>query len=199
MLTYNQTVCGGDKAPGRVTEEKMKKILVVSHCILNNASKVMQDETELADEYRDRDMLMKAVLEKGIQLIQLPCPEFIIYGPKRWGHVKDQFDNRFFREECRRMLGPVMDQLGEYAALPDRFRVLGLVSVEGSPSCGGRLTCRADWGGEPDLQSSGAADREARMTEEAGVFIEEAMKMLGERGLDVPVMTMPEAIAKIMK
>ena len=175
----------------------MKEILVVSHCILNNASKVMQDESGLADEYRERDRLMNAVLEKGIQLIQLPCPEFIIYGPKRWGHVKDQFDNSFFRKECRHMLVPVMDQLKEYAAVPERFRILGIVSVEGSPSCGSRLTCRGEWGGELDLPGSGVTDKGVRMTEEAGVFMDEIVKMLGEYGLDIPVMTMPEAIEGI--
>ena len=175
----------------------MKEILVVSHCILNNASKVLQDESELADEYRDRNELMQAVLEKGIQLIQLPCPEFIIYGPKRWGHVKDQFDNPFFRSECRRMLMPVMDQLREYESVPDRFRITGIVSIEGSPSCGCRLTCRGSWGCDLDYRDSCAADMEVRMTEEAGVFMEELMKMLSEYGLDIPVMTISEATTAI--
>ena len=178
-------------------EEIVKEILIVSHCILNNASKVLQDESELADEYRQRDELIKAALTKGVQLFQLPCPEFIIYGPKRWGHVKDQFDNAFFRGECRRMLTPVMDQLKEYAGVPERFRIIGIVSVEGSPSCGCRLTCRGDWGGELCLWDSCQTDKEVRMTEEAGVFMEEIIKMLDEYGLDIPVMTIPEAAAAV--
>lgn len=44
----------------------MKEILVVSHCILNNASKVLQDESELADEYRERDELMQVVCKQRI-------------------------------------------------------------------------------------------------------------------------------------
>ena len=85
----------------------------------------------------------------------------------------------------------------KYAAVPDRFRILGIVSVEGSPSCGSRLTCRGDWGGELDLRDSGITDKGVRMTEEAGVFMDEIVKMLGEYGLDIPVMTMPEAIEGI--
>ena len=157
----------------------------------------MQDESELADEYRERDELMRAVLEKGVQLIQLPCPEFIIYGPKRWGHVKDQFDNIFFRTECRKMLGPVMDQLKEYAGVPERFRILGIVSVEGSPSCRSRLTCKGKWGGELSLRDSGVTDKDIIMAEEAGVFMEEVVNMLDEYGLDIPVMTISEAAACI--
>ena len=180
-----------------LAEVNMKEILVVSHCILNNASKVMQDESELAEEYRERDALMRAVLDNGIQLMQLPCPECILYGPNRWGHVKDQFDNMYFRRECRSMLRPVMDQLKEYAGIPERFRVLGIVSVEGSPSCGSRLTCRGNWGGELSLMGPGQAEKAVTMSGEPGVFMEELTDMLREYGLDIPVMTMAEAAASI--
>ena len=67
----------------------VKKLLIVSHCILNNASKVEQDEVELAGEYELRSELLNLIVENNIQLIQLPCPEFIMYGSQRWGHVKN--------------------------------------------------------------------------------------------------------------
>ena len=134
----------------------MKHILAVSHCILNTASKVAQDESGLAEEYRQRDELLKTAIEKGVQLLQLPCPEFMLYGARRWGHVKDQFDNPFFRAQCRSMLEPVMMQLCEYASEPQRFCLLGITAVEGSPSCGAARTCRAaDWGGEFDGKACG--------------------------------------------
>ena len=60
----------------------VKKLLIVSHCILNNASKVEQDEVELAGEYELRSELLNLIVENNIQLIQLPCPEFIMYGSK---------------------------------------------------------------------------------------------------------------------
>ena len=53
----------------------MKNILIVSHCILNNASKVIQDETLLEAEYRERTALISSVVNKGVQMIQLPCPD----------------------------------------------------------------------------------------------------------------------------
>lgn len=73
----------------------VKRILLVSHCILNNASKVELDEAGLAEEYRLRSELMNLIIEKNIQMIQLPCPEFIMYGSQRWGHVKNQFQHPF--------------------------------------------------------------------------------------------------------
>lgn len=63
----------------------MKYILTVSHCILNNASKVAQDEMLLEQEYLDRDEMISMAMKKGVQFLQLPCPEFMMYGSKRLG------------------------------------------------------------------------------------------------------------------
>ena len=52
----------------------MKNLLIVSHCILNNAAKVEQDEAELAEEYKIREELMQLILKKDVQLLQFPCP-----------------------------------------------------------------------------------------------------------------------------
>ena len=177
----------------------MKEILIVSHCILNNAAKVAQDESGLAEEYAQRNALMQASMDRGVQLIQLPCPEFILYGAKRWGHVKDQFDNPYFRAQCRVMLEPVMMQLEEYAGNSDRFSILGIVSVEGSPSCGHALTCRGDWGGEFDGREceNGWPASSVRMTNEPGVFMEVLEMMLGEHRLDIRILSIPEAAALI--
>lgn len=42
----------------------MKNLLIVSHCILNNAAKVEQDEAELVEEYKIREELMQLILKK---------------------------------------------------------------------------------------------------------------------------------------
>ena len=93
----------------------MKKILFVSHCILNTASKVVlynQADIDAEEDLRVR-FLTKAV-QNGVQLVQLPCPEFTLYGSQRWGHVSNQFDNIFFRNHCRKILQPIIDQMKEY-------------------------------------------------------------------------------------
>ncbi|MBQ6126724.1 MAG: hypothetical protein IJI77_06875 [Erysipelotrichaceae bacterium] len=92
----------------------MKKIVFVSHCILNTASKVVLYNREDIDaEEKLRLQFLQKALDKGVQIVQLPCPEFTLYGAKRWGHVSDQFDNPFFRKHCRKILEPVIDQLKE--------------------------------------------------------------------------------------
>lgn len=85
----------------------MTKILFVSHCILNTASKVeLFCEEEMEKEENLRRLFLKQAIEAGFQLVQLPCPEFLLYGPQRWGHVSDQFDNTFFRNYSDAFLAP---------------------------------------------------------------------------------------------
>lgn len=162
----------------------MKQILFVSHCILNTAAKVvLYDQAEIEAEERLRRRFVGRALETGVQLVQLPCPEFTLYGARRWGHVSDQFDNPFFRDHCRRLLEPVLRQMEEYLAGGERFEVLGVVGVDGSPSCGVDYTCTADWygafAGRQGLEETLAACQLARRP---GVFMGVLAEMLAERG-----------------
>ena len=131
----------------------MKNLLIVSHCILNNAAKVEQDEAELAEEYKIREELMQLILKKDVQLLQLPCPEFIMYGSQRWGHVKNQFQHPFYMEQCRKILEPVLLQLQEYAH-----------------------------------------QKSLKMTENPGVYMEVLEKELQKRNMEIPIVTMKEAV-----
>ncbi|MDO4312436.1 MAG: hypothetical protein Q4C52_05075 [Eubacteriales bacterium] len=177
----------------------MKKLLIVSHCILNTASKVAMDEKDLEQEYKMKNRLMQRVIEKDIQLIQLPCPEFRIYGSRRWGHVKTQFIHPHFRNECKRMLEPVLLQLEEYLAYPDEFIVLGVVSVEGSPSCGYHLTCVGEWGGElaGDAAKLSETIASCRSAGEPGILMQILEEEFRDRSFDVPIVTVEEAIRMI--
>lgn len=177
----------------------MKKLLVVSHCILNTAAKVAMDEKELAAEYEVKDRLMQSVQAQHIQLLQLPCPEFLLYGSRRWGHVKDQFMHPHYRKECRKMLEPVLMQLEEYLAYPEDFAVVGIVSVEGSPSCGYKMTCTGQWGGELPNEANDyvAVHDTCRAADGSGVFMEILQEELQRRHLQIPLMTMEEAIEKL--
>ena len=126
----------------------MQNILVVSHCVLNISAKVVLYEKEaMAAEEALRRKFLQSALQKGVQLLQLPCPEFTLYGACRWGHVSTQFDNPFFRQHCERQLDPVILQLKEYLAHAERFHVIGVLGIDGSPSCGVDYTCTGAWGG----------------------------------------------------
>lgn len=167
----------------------MDKILIISHCILNTSSKVISNNTiEIQNEADNREKLLTYVIKNNIQLLQLPCPEFVMYGSRRWGHVKEQFDHPFFRKQCKKMLIPIVMQLKEYASNPERYDLLAIVAIDGSPSCGYRLTCRGDWGGElsdcPDFDNK---LNSLYPTNESGIFMEELKKLLDEEHLEIPI------------
>ena len=130
---------------------------------------------------------LKQILDSDIELIQLPCPEFLLYGSNRWGHAVSQFDTPFFRKETERMLEPVLMQIEEYLSSPERFELLGIVGIDGSPSCGVHSTYDGDWGGEltgiPDLTES---IQTLRKVKHSGIFMEVFQKLLEERCLNVP-------------
>lgn len=163
----------------------MKKIVFVSHCLLNIASKVvMYNQEEMDAEEALRKKFMHLAIDNDIQLIQLPCPEYTLYGAKRWGHVSDQFDNIFFRKHCRKVLEPIIDQLKEYLANEDFFEVLGVVGIDGSPSCGVDYTCRGNWYGSfesrTNLEETLAS---ATLEKGPGVLMAVLKEMLEEEGL----------------
>ena len=167
----------------------MKQVIFVSHCILNTAAKVVlynQDEID-AEEALRRRFLDKAILA-GVQIIQLPCPEFTLYGARRWGHVSNQFDNVFFREHSRKILAPVIAQLKEYLQNDDFFEVLGIVGVDGSPSCGVDYTCFADWYGSFDgREGLDETLASCKLIKKKGIFMDVLSEMLKDEGLTAKV------------
>lgn len=177
----------------------MDKILIVSHCILNTSSKVISNNTtEDQKEADNREKLLNYVIKNNIQLLQLPCPELVMYGSRRWGHVKEQFDHPFFRIQCKKMLIPIVMQLKEYASSPERFELLAIIAIDGSPSCGYRLTCRGDWGGElsdcPDFDNKLSS---LYLLNESGIFMEELKKLLDEEYLDIPIKDLSYMIGEL--
>lgn len=172
----------------------MEKILFVAHCILNTGSKVVMDENEdMRKETALRKELLKMAIEKDIQFIQIPCPEFTVYGSKRWGHVSDQFDNAFFRKHCKNLLELPLMEMEEYLANPDRFRVLGFVGIEGSPTCGVNLTCTGPWGSSKSTgQEWAEIVDQCKMVSKSGVLIQVLKEELKERGIDIPIYGLAE-------
>jgi predicted secreted protein len=166
-----------------------KKILFVSHCVLNTASKVdLYDTVGMEAEESLRTAFVRKALESGIQIVQLPCPEFTLYGTCRWGNVSGQFDNSFFRSHCEKILAPIILQLREYIAHAEKFEVLGIIGIDGSPSCGVDMTCFGDWGGDlgnrPDIAR---VIDSVRMGAGNGVFFDVLRHMLAKEKIELPI------------
>lgn len=158
-----------------------KKIVLLSHCMLNCNAKVEGLSTYRAMKFR----ILEKLYSMDIGVIQLPCPEMHIYGIKRWGHTKEQFDNLHYRNEARKLLEPIGNQVKNY--IENGYRVIGVIGVDGSPSCGVSLTCSGQWGGEfKSLDNYQKALDTLKVIEEKGVFMEEAEKLFNELGINIP-------------
>ena len=177
------------------------KVIFVSHCILNRAAKVSyRGNKNTLGEEAIRRKLIDAALDNSVCIVQLPCPEFNIYGANRWGNTKEQFDNPFFKENCKRMLETYILQMEEYINKKDKFEILGIVGIDGSPSCGINFTCSGDWGGEISSRCDlDDAIRSMHKINEKGIFMEMVEKMLLDRGVEIPMYTMGKAIKFLNK
>lgn len=162
--------------------KRSKKMVLLCHCILNTNAKV-----EGLSKYEGAEgKIVSLLVEKGIGIIQLPCPELMNYGIKRWGHVKSQFDTPYYRESCQKLFKPYLSQLEDY--INNGYEFVALVGVNGSPTCGIDRTCNADWGGEWRTTDGWKSKLDTiEVKYEQGVFIEEIQKILASKQINLPL------------
>ncbi|MEG2869793.1 MAG: hypothetical protein RR894_18835 [Terrisporobacter sp.] len=169
--------------------DRKREIVVVCHCILNCNSKV-----EGLSTFTGAHNISSEIINEGYGIIQLPCPEMIMYGIKRWGHVKEQFDNTFFRNQCKIMLEPYIKQFENY--IKNNYQIKSIIAIDGSPSCGYNKTCSSkDWYGEiGGCENIMDKINNLKIVEEKGIFIEELEKLLKENNLQIPIIGLDENI-----
>lgn len=109
--------------------KRSKKILLVSHCIFNQ-------NVVIEEEARALGAIPSAVdwiNEEGLGVVQLPCPEFTFLGLERPSMTYEQYNNEPYREHCRKILRPVIEQILEYVHCG--FEITGILGIKSSPSC----------------------------------------------------------------
>ncbi|MGL4358774.1 MAG: CD3072 family TudS-related putative desulfidase [Cetobacterium sp.] len=172
--------------------KRAKKIILISHCILNQNS-VVKPYARKQEEFLK--FLQNKILN-NYGIIQLPCPELTIHGLKRWGHVKDQFEHPGFLEESKKLLFPILNQIENY--LKNGYEIDGIYGISGSPSCGVNTTCRADWEGEASCYES-LEDIKSRvkLVSEKGIFMEVLESLLKEKNISLNFYDVDEWSEKI--
>lgn len=168
--------------------KRTKNIVILSHCILNVNSKV----EGLCEFGNISNRLIKYLMDNDYGIIQLPCPELTMYGIKRWGHVKEQFDNPYYRKHCRKLFEPILEQIEDY--INNEYKIETLIAVKGSPSCGHNLACSSPvWGGEfmckEDIEKK---INDLKTINKPGVFMEEIEQMLIEKNIKINIIDMNE-------
>jgi predicted secreted protein len=169
---------------------RSKKILIVCHCLLNSNAKVYP----LANCGGVYSQVVGKSIEKGIGLLQLPCPETVYLGINRWGMTREQYDNPTFRDCCRQILIPSIAQIQGFASAG--YQIIGVIGMDGSPNCGVNRTCHGFSGGEISTEGIVEAQRNClEFRPGRGVFMEVLSTMLDEVHLDISFSAIDEEVS----
>ena len=155
--------------------------LILGHCILNVNSRApgIARWRNVVRPVWDIIKLSRA------SFLQLPCPEAVYLGLRRWWFVKEQYDNSLFRELCRRIAVGFSEILEE-----NNVRKFKLVGLGISPSCGYRETqSDSSWGGRPR-----EVDVKSNLKPEPGVFIEVLDETFRKYKFDYEIYDLPPAV-----
>ena len=152
------------------------RILVLSHCILNRATRWWQKGKPIDNNQGMSIQVLDLLSQLKIGVVQLPCPEFTFCGNPRPPRTRDEYLSLpGFREHCTRLADETAKYLKNLIdnAREPPIRILAIVGVERSPTCGVKHT------------PIGRGD-DKRYVEEKGIFIELLTKRLGKMGLKIP-------------
>lgn len=175
---------------------KPRYFVIVSHCLLNPATRVHV----LGRRFNLAAKVCDYLLTKNIAVIQLPCPEFTAMGYWRNPQGRQQYDNVFFRKHCRKELENYVDMISEL--VNNSNTLLCYIGIQASPNCS------IHWGKhklnryktesieavsvkeeEELLQQSLSNEEEAKR--DYGVMTAVLDEMLKERGIHIPYLEAP--------
>jgi len=131
------------------SDGRSKKIILVSHCILNQNS--ISDGT--ADYPGTNESIVNLLVQAKVGIIQMPCPEMLCLGLDRGdihgGEREVVVENTRIRhyletpdslQMINDLVKQVVFQVEEY--LRNGFVVLGIIGMNRSPSCGVNTTSK---------------------------------------------------------
>lgn len=168
--------------------KRNKKIVLLTHCILNVNSKVYGIATEPAGFIK----IITGIMNNGFGIIQLPCVEQICFGINRWGQVKEQLDFPAFRAKCRGLLQPIIEQVQDF--YKNGYEIAAVIGLDGSPACGVNYTCTGNWGGEiGDSYDLPVKIASLTTLQESGVMMEILHEMLDKIDINVKYLAVDES------
>jgi len=107
---------------------KSKKLILVSHCVLNQNS-VIEGWGRACGAFP----VTKLLIEAGVGIIQLPCPELIHLGINRPPMTQQDYSTADYRQLCKNLLAPYIEQIKNY--MENGYALQGLIAIQNSPTC----------------------------------------------------------------
>ena len=193
------------KLTQRLGDSRTKKVVFLSHCILNENTRYLGGA--------GRGSCVREIVEQclaaDIGMVQMPCPEQLAWGgvskrlllraygakvtlPYRFRRILLPLVIAYTRFVYRLMAKRTGSQIEDY--LDSGYTVVGVVGVDGSPSCGVGKTLDLqrsfDSIMEIEVESLTAAEMNAivrqSLKDGGGLFTTALKEELARRGIDVP-------------
>jgi predicted secreted protein len=173
-------------------DARSKKLVLVAHCVLNQNS-ISDGTADCPSQFRE---IVELLMENGVGIVQLPCPELSCLGLDRRDEagaqrellsentrIRGLMEERDAIEQLRARADDVALQLDDYRR--HGFELLGLIGIDRSPSCGVETT-----------------SRHAREVAGQGVFVAVIEERLRARGIalrmtGVKTSKVAESLAKV--
>jgi len=154
-------------------DERSGRMVVVSHCILN----VHSLEDDLAAYPGLEEEVIELLINKGVGIYQIPCPEIELSGIFRKALPKEAYDHPKVRKVYRRLADRITATLSWY--VKKGYSIEAVLGAEGSPTCGVDLVGK--W--KEGIEGKREFPRDIEFIPGSGVFIEELRESLA--GIDV--------------
>jgi len=139
------------------------KIVVVSHCLLN----VHSLEDNLAIYPGLEKEVIEILIQKGVGIYQIPCPEIELSSIFRKALPKESYDNPKIRKFYRTLAKNITKNLLEY--VKKGYEITAVLGAEGSPTCG--VDRVGKW--KTDAKGEKVFPKDIEFVSGSGVFIEE--------------------------
>ena len=109
--------------------ERSKRIIFLSHCILNQNT-VVYPLARAKGSYKD---IALELIKNDIGIHQLPCPEYRYLGLNREPMTKEQYNTKDFRNINKNIAIDIVKIIKEY--INNGYEVLGIIGINESPTC----------------------------------------------------------------
>jgi predicted secreted protein len=144
-------------------DRRSGRIVVVSHCILN----VHSLEDNLAIYPGMEEEVIKLLIEKGVGIYQIPCPEMEISGIFRKALPKNSYAHPKIRDAYCNLAKRISSSLQRY--VKKGYEISAVLGAEGSPTCGIDLVGK--W--KKNVKGKKEFPRDIEFIKGRGVFMEE--------------------------
>lgn len=110
--------------------DRSKNVIFTANCVLNQ-NVVVSPLARAKGAYRD---IVETIMDYGIGIHQLPCPEFRHLGLGRKPMSKEEYDTPEYRNLSKEIGLDAVKIMNEYLA--HDYNIVGLIGINSSPSCG---------------------------------------------------------------